>query len=157
MTQTMSACGVLCSSCPAFNASLKGVAHQNRTAAAWRRIYRLKEPAENISCGGCQAPEDQLFHTCRRCKARQCCRAGGFTTCAECSVKSCALLEKAQAVWDGVPKLEKKLSRAEFTKYAKPYCGHRERLERERRAIQSRGSSERRERLFKSGDSSEMT
>jgi len=65
MTQTMSACGVLCSSCPAFNASLKGVAHQNRTAAAWRRIYRLKEPAENISCGGCQAPEDQLFHTSR--------------------------------------------------------------------------------------------
>jgi len=71
-------------------------------------------------------------------------------------VKACVLLEKAQAVWDGVPKLETKLSRADFAEYAKPYCGHRERLQRERRAIHSRRLIER-ERLFKSGDSSEMT
>ena len=144
MTQMMSACGVLCSNCPAYHGAAKGIEHQKRTAAAWRRIYRLKEPAENISCGGCQGPEDQLFHTCQRCKARQCCRQRGFRSCAECPVKSCALLERAQAVWDGVPKLEKKLSRADFAEYAKPYCGHRERLQRERRAISSQNPPKRR-------------
>ena len=156
MANMMSACGVLCSSCPAYHGSEKGIEHQKRTAAAWRRIYRLKEPPENISCGGCQGPMDQLFHTCQRCKAGQCCRQKGLRSCAECPVKACVLLEKAQAVWDGVPKLETKLSRADFAEYAKPYCGHRERLQRERRAIHSRRLIER-ERLFKSGDSSEMT
>lgn len=131
----ISACGVLCSSCPAFGGKAKGIEHQKRTAAAWKRIYRLKETATSIDCGGCQGPEDQLFHTCSRCKAQRCCRTKGLRSCAECGVESCELLEKAQAVWDGVPKLVKTLSREDFRIYAQPYCDHRRRLERARRAV----------------------
>lgn len=134
MARMMSACGVLCSSCPAFRGKTKGIEHQKRTAAAWKRIYRLKERPEDIHCGGCQGPEDQLFHTCRRCRAQRCCREKGLRSCAECAVKSCAILEKAQALWDGVPKLAERLSSDDFRIYAKPYCDHRERLEREREA-----------------------
>jgi hypothetical protein len=41
MEKTISACGVLCSACPAYMAASKGIAHQKRTAKAWQRIYGL--------------------------------------------------------------------------------------------------------------------
>lgn len=137
METMISACGVLCSSCPAFHGKARGIEHQKRTASAWKRIFRLSEKPEALTCGGCLGPEDEVLHYCRNCKAQQCCRAMGFRSCAECPVESCTLLEKALAVWDGVPKLEKKLSRSDFVKYAKPYCGHRERLERARKTARS--------------------
>lgn len=138
MATMMSACGVLCSDCPAYQGAAKGVAHQKATAAAWRRIYGLNEPAENISCGGCLGPDEQLFHTSRNCSARRCCRSKGFATCAECSAENCPDLEKAQAVWDEVPKLARILSHEEFVTYAQPYCGHRRRLAEARGAVGER-------------------
>ncbi len=124
----MSACGVLCSECPAYHGDLKGVAYQERTAAAWKRIFGLDEPAANITCGGCLAPDLEVFHTCRNCRARLCCRAKGLGTCAECSVDQCPDLEKAQSAWDGVPELATTLSQDDFAIYAQPYCNHRQRL-----------------------------
>ena len=137
MTRMMSACGVLCSGCPAFRDRDDGIDRQE-TAAVWRRSNGLKHKAGDISCAGCLGPDDQLFHTCRKCKARRCCRIKGLRSCAECTVKSCALLEKAQAQWDGVAKLVQVVGRADFAEYAKPYCNHRERLERARRAAAKR-------------------
>lgn len=124
----MSVCGVMCSECPAYRGASKGIAHQRRTVEAWGRIYDLKETPDNISCGGCLGSDKDLFHTSGRCKARQCCRSKGFASCAECSIDSCPDLERAQSVWDEVPEIGSTLSRADFAKYAKAYCGHRERL-----------------------------
>jgi hypothetical protein len=135
MTKTVSACGVLCSDCPAYLGAAKGTAHQERTVAAWRRIYGLQESIKNISCGGCLGPDDQLFHTSLACKARRCCQSKGFATCAECPVEFCTDLEEAQSVWDGVPDLAKNLSREDFVTYAKAYCGHRHRLAEARRKL----------------------
>ncbi len=134
MATMMSACGVLCSDCAAYLAKQKGVAHQKRTADAWLRIYGRAENVEDISCGGCLSPDDQVFHTSRTCKARRCCIAKGFGSCAECSVERCADLERAQSVWDGVPEIGKTLSRADFVNYAQPYCDPRGRLAAARRA-----------------------
>ncbi len=130
----MSVCGVICSDCPAYLGEAKGAAHQRETAEAWHRIYGLDEPAEKITCGGCLGPDDALFHTSRRCKARRCCRDKGLLTCADCGERSCPALERAQAVWDEVPALGAALSPADFVKYARPYCGHRARLLAARRA-----------------------
>jgi len=138
MTRMMSACGVLCSSCPAFHGREKGLEHQKRTAAAWKRIYRLTMKAEDITCGGCQGLENELLGSCGKCKAQQCCREKGFRSCADCRVKSCARLTKAQAAWDGVPKLVRILTHADFVRYAQPYCGHRERIEQQRRQAAKR-------------------
>ena len=134
MVRMMSACGVMCSECPAYLAESRGVAHQKRTAAAWRRIYNLSELFESISCGGCLGPDDELFHTSRTCKARRCCRSKSFGTCAECPETACADLEKAQSVWDDVPDLAATLSRQDFVAYAKAYSGHRRRLVAARRS-----------------------
>jgi len=131
----MSACGVLCSDCPAYLGDAKGVAHQQRTAAAWKRIYGLSEAPGKISCGGCLGPEDRLCHTSCNCKARRCCRSKGFVSCAECPAGSCPDLEKAQSLWDEVPKLLHVLSAEDFVKYAQPYCNHRQRLAEARGAF----------------------
>ena len=135
MTRMMSACGVLCSDCPVFLGGTKGVAHQKKTVTAWRRIYGLNESIENISCGGCLGPDDQLFHTSRTCKARHCCRSKGLAMCAECPEERCPHLEKAQSVWDEVPEIGKILSPADFVTYAQPYCDHRRRLAEARREL----------------------
>ncbi len=135
MSDLMAACGVLCSGCPAYHANQRGAAHQERTAVAWRRIYRLRETPGAISCEGCQAADDEVFHTCRRCAARRCCRRRGFASCAECDTRPCAKLEKAQAVWDTVPHLAERLTAGDFDRYARPYCGHRQRLEAARAAV----------------------
>ncbi len=124
----MSVCGVMCSECSAYLGAQKGIAHQRRTVEAWDRIYDLKETPENISCGGCLGSDKDLFHTSGRCKARRCCRRKGFRSCAECSMDPCPDIERAQSVWDEVPEIGSKLSRRDFAKYAKAYCGHRERL-----------------------------
>ncbi len=137
MVKRMSVCGVLCSDCPAYHGDQKGVVHQERTAAAWRRIYGLNETPEHISCGGCWGPDDELFHTSRTCQARRCCRCKSFSSCAKCPETKCQLLEKAQSVWDGVPQIGKSLSHKEFVIYAKPYCNHRQRLAKARRVLQT--------------------
>ena len=138
MARTISACGVWCSDCPAYLADVKGVAHQQRTVAAWKRIYGLSESTESIACAGCLAPDDQVFHTCRACKARLCCRSKGFNTCAECAVEGCPDLEHAQSLWDGLAALATTLSREDFVTYVEPYCNHRHRLAEARRAITRR-------------------
>jgi len=128
MNMMMSACGVICSDCPAYHGDSKGLAHQQEVVEAWRTIYGLNETPEHISCGGCLGPDEQVFHTSIRCTARNCCRTKGFTSCAECPEKECAHLEKAQSLWDCVPQIGSTLSSSEFERYARPYCGHRERL-----------------------------
>jgi hypothetical protein len=124
----MSVCGVLCSECPAFGGAAKGLAHQRRTVEAWRRIYGLSETPRRITCGGCLGPDEELFHTSRNCAARRCCRRKVLSSCAQCPREACSDLERAQSVWDEVPQEEARLSAADFAAYARPYCGHRERL-----------------------------
>jgi hypothetical protein len=128
MNTMMSACGVLCSDCAAYLAKAKGLEYQQQVAGAWRRIYGLNEAASNISCGGCVGPDEDIFHTSVRCAARRCCRGKGLNSCSECPEERCEDLEHAQSVWDGVPGIASSLSSAEFETYARPYCGHRERL-----------------------------
>jgi hypothetical protein len=130
----MSACGVLCSDCPAFLGRVEGEMRRKRTAEAWRRIYGLDERPEAISCGGCLAPDDAVFRSCRTCSARLCCRSKGFSSCADCDHEACPDLARAQSVWDSVPALAKTLSRADCREYAEPYCGHRRRLSEARAA-----------------------
>jgi hypothetical protein len=132
MEEVMSACGVLCSSCAAYKGREQGRGHQERAAAAWLRIYGFKVDPASLACGGCLSSDQEVFHTSRTCRARRCCRAKGFSSCAECHVERCAALEKAQSVWDGVPEIGRNLSAADFAAYAQAYCGHRERIDRPR-------------------------
>ncbi len=128
MARIMAACGVLCSGCAAYLGRIGAPADRERGADAWHRIYGFKEKPEHISCAGCLSSDEDVFHTSRTCRARLCCRSKGFGSCAECDVRNCPDLEKAQSLWDGVTEIAKSLSPDDFVLYAKPYCGHRRRL-----------------------------
>jgi hypothetical protein len=125
----VSACGVLCSECPAYLAGRRGPAYQKRVAKAWHRIYGLDVPPEKLTCGGCLGTDAELFQTSRGCQARRCCRAKGLRNCAECPQVACEDLERAQRAWDGVPQLVSMITHADFVTYARPYCGHRRRID----------------------------
>lgn len=135
-----SACGVLCSDCAAYRGREKGAAYRRRAAAAWRRIWGRRDAPELMTCGGCLGPDAELFHTSVRCRARRCCLAKGFGSCAECPVDACPDLERAQSVWDGVPAVAVTLSSGDRALYATPYCGHRERLTEERARLRGRST-----------------
>ena len=124
----MSACGVLCSDCPAYHGAEKGPQHQARVVEAWTRIYQRPESPASIACGGCLSSDADVFYTSVGCTCRLCCRGKGFGSCAECPQESCDLLEHAQAVWDGVPAIGKTLTPEDYRTYAQPYCAHRQRL-----------------------------
>jgi hypothetical protein len=141
MDEVMSACGVMCSECGAYLAAAKGLEYQQQVADAWRKIYGLDEATAHISCSGCLGPDEEVFHTSIRCTARRCCRSKGFKSCAECPKETCDYLEGAQSVWDGVPQIASTLSAADYNRYARPYCGHRERLAAARGGIKSRERS----------------
>ncbi len=139
MNDVVSACGVICSKCGAYRAASKGSSFQQEVAEAWRRIYGLDEKTANISCGGCLSPDDQVFHTSIRCTARRCCLEKGLKNCGECPVESCPLLERAQLQWDEVPDICANLPAGDFERYARPYCGHRERIASLREKFRSLG------------------
>lgn len=138
MGNVMSACGVICSDCAAYHAASRGVPYQKEAGEAWSRIYGFQVELEKMSCGGCLSADDQVFYTSVKCAARRCCLSKGFSSCAECPEDSCDLLRKAQSNWDTVPEIGAKLSESDFEKYAKPYCGYRERFEAARRDFRSR-------------------
>jgi hypothetical protein len=137
MNGVMSACGVMCSECGAYHAASKGQAYQQEVADGWRRIYGRDEEIRKIDCGGCLSSDEEVFYTSIRCTARRCCRGKEFRSCAECLEESCTLLARAQSVWDEVPQIGATLSTTDFEKYARPYCGHRERLAAARGKISS--------------------
>jgi Protein of unknown function (DUF3795) len=124
----MSACGVLCSDCPAYLGETRGSAYQSQVVEAWHRIYGRDEQASDISCGGCLGPSNEVFYTSRGCRARLCCLAKGFSSCAQCPKEACEDLEEAQSVWDEVPQQITRISASDFETYARPYCDHRPRL-----------------------------
>jgi hypothetical protein len=129
MKEIMSACGVLCSGCAAYRGDARGAEYQKRSATAWRRIYRMKLTPDEMACGGCLAPDEEVYRSSRTCETRKCCRSKGFSSCAGCDeTATCAKLKKVQSVWDGVLQVAATLSSADFEAYAKPYLDHRHRL-----------------------------
>ena len=125
----MSACGVICSDCPAYVAGQAGIpAARARVAAAWHELYGLSFGPDVITCGGCRGSDDALFFTSRNCAARRCCRTRGFASCAACARRPCADLERAQSVWDGLDERAATLPAPVFREFVQPYCGARQRV-----------------------------
>jgi hypothetical protein len=123
----MSACGVICSACPAYLAGQSNdPAGRERVAAAWHEIYGLNFGPEAIACGGCLGSDEAVFCTSRKCSARRCCRLRGLASCAACADRPCADLERAQSIWDGLEEKAKTLPESAFKEFVLPYCHARQ-------------------------------
>lgn len=125
----MSACGVICSECPAYVAAQSpDPAARARVAAAWHELYGLNFGPEVITCGGCHGSDEALFFTSGKCAARRCCRSRGLAHCAACADRPCTDLERAQSNWDGLEERAATLPEAVFREFVQPYCGARRRV-----------------------------
>ena len=83
--EMIAACGLSCTSCPAYVAGKTAdVALQQKTAAEWTAAYGIDVKPEDVICDGCQSTGPRLFSHCTVCDVRLCAHGKSYSTCAEC-------------------------------------------------------------------------
>jgi hypothetical protein len=91
-------CGILCSDCPAFKATLAGDEEAlAKQAAEWSSDeYPLE--AGDLLCDGCIYEDKRTAKFCLDCDVRQCALERGVENCAHCDEFPCEKLEKPWAL-----------------------------------------------------------
>ena len=94
-------CGLICSDCPAYEATVEDDdAKRAAVAKKWSSEYDAEIEPAVINCLGCHASDDSVFTHPLRCKMRLCGRGRGLTSCAYCEEYPC---DKLEAFFDVVP------------------------------------------------------
>jgi hypothetical protein len=95
-------CGVECSKCPAYIATINNDDALRRSYAAEQsEFYGMEILPERINCVGCLEDGEHLGY-CSMCEIRRCCSDKGLATCAECAEYVCDELEKVYTVMSEV-------------------------------------------------------
>ncbi len=95
METLMGMCGLVCSACPAYQATqANDPAARERVAALWREMYHAPNlTADAINCDGCLSTTGRLFAGhCLTCEIRASGLKRGLTTCAACPDYACETL-----------------------------------------------------------------
>jgi len=94
-TSIIAACGLICSTCPAYMATQKNDdALRVKTAKEWSEMFKVDIKPADINCDGCTTESSRLFNYCRVCEIRACAREKKVSTCAVCPGYSCEKLDK---------------------------------------------------------------
>jgi hypothetical protein len=94
MPEIIGYCGLVCSECPAYVATVANDdAKRAAVAKQWSEEYGADVTAEDINCLGCHASDDSVFSHPLTCKIRLCGRERGIATCGHCDEYPCAILE----------------------------------------------------------------
>ena len=102
MKYVLGYCGVECSKCPAYIATINNDDELRRSYAAQQsEFYGMEILPERINCVGCLEDGEHLGY-CSMCEIRRCCRERGLETCAECNDYVCEELEKVYTVMSEV-------------------------------------------------------
>ena len=95
-------CGVECSKCPAYIATINNDDElRRRYAAEQSEFYGMEILPERINCVGCLEDGEHLVY-CSMCEIRRCCWNRGLETCAECDEYVCEELGKVYIVMNEV-------------------------------------------------------
>lgn len=93
MDKMMSHCGLICSDCNAYKATVNNDAMlRKQTAKEWSRIYGADMKAEDIHCLGCKS--EVTFGYCKVCEVRACSIGRELNNCAGCDSFHCGKLEE---------------------------------------------------------------
>jgi len=89
-------CGLVCSDCPAYNATQVGdQAGLERVAAQWREEFNAPHiSAESVLCDGCLTDIGHKFGHCHECKIRACGMEWALLNCAYCEDYACDTLQE---------------------------------------------------------------
>lgn len=93
-------CGLDCSACEAYQATLADdVAWKERIAAQWREQYNNADfNIMSVTCDGCTVNGGRLGAYCPNCPVRACASVKGVAHCAACAEYPCATIEGFFAV-----------------------------------------------------------
>lgn len=90
-------CGLDCSVCPAYEATVKDDWFARRELAALWTSPDYPVLAEEINCLGCHHQGEQLFIFCRDCEMRRCGIKHQASTCAACEEYPCLIIDRVPA------------------------------------------------------------
>ncbi len=95
-------CGVECSKCPAYIATVNNDDELRRKYAAEQsEFFGMEILPESINCTGCLEDGEHLGY-CSVCEIRRCCQEKVLENCAACSEYVCAELERVYTVMSEV-------------------------------------------------------
>ena len=113
MEKTVAVCGLVCSECPAFLATVNEDDEKRReTAELWSEQYGMELKTEDINCRGCLSGGDEIIGYCRVCEIRKCGLNRGVANCAHCREYVC---EKLEPFFQMVPEAKKALDEIKST------------------------------------------
>ncbi len=88
-------CGLDCSECPVYMATLSGYKYsRKKIALEWSQIFNSKISADDINCRGCRSKTGIYFSHCYECSIRLCALNRSIETCADCSEYPCVDLKE---------------------------------------------------------------
>jgi hypothetical protein len=88
-------CGIVCSDCPVFKATLKDDDEERkRVAELFTKQYRQEYKPEDINCDGCISDRKRIFSYCSACEIRECGKEKRVKNCAYCSEYPCKRLSQ---------------------------------------------------------------
>lgn len=99
MENMMAYCGIICSDCPAYKATISNDMELKEKAA---KDWGLK--VEDINCKGCNS--DTVIGYCGKCEIRACNRSKNQDHCAQCDSYGC---EKISGFLKEAPKAKENL------------------------------------------------
>ena len=107
MTEMVSVCGLVCTSCPAFEATRDNDdAKRKATAELWSKAFGSAIKPEDVNCLGCLTTKGNVFSYCQVCGIRKCGVGKGVKNCAHCADYACDKLLKFFAM---APQAKQKL------------------------------------------------
>ncbi|MCK4654204.1 MAG: DUF3795 domain-containing protein [Candidatus Cloacimonetes bacterium] len=107
MEKMIACCGLICTECNAFLATLNNDAElRKKTAKEWSKMHKAALKPDDIFCDGCLTTTGRIFRYCKVCPIRKCCREKNISNCAYCSDYPC---EKITEFFGFVPAAKKVL------------------------------------------------
>ncbi len=93
MEKIIGYCGITCSECPAYKATIKNDEKEKEIVAKmWSKQFNMDIKPESINCFGCTSLGKPLSGYCLTCNIRKCALEKGIESCAFCSGYSCGTL-----------------------------------------------------------------
>ena len=95
MDKMIAHCGIVCTECPAFEATQKDDnSKRKQVAEAWSKQYKTDIKPEDINCDGCRSQGKRIIGYANICDIRKCGKEKQVENCAYCDEYACEKLTK---------------------------------------------------------------
>lgn len=95
MAEIISYCGLLCSDCGAYTATINDDdGKRAEVAKEWSEMHEAELSPSDINCDGCLTDGPRVFQHATVCEIRKCSKAKGLENCAHCEEYPCGRLEE---------------------------------------------------------------